>query len=497
MHSGPVRCNARIPVDAAAADPPAVRRLDGKSHRIPHSRLAVAIDTASLIATLLAVLVLTNVDSMPDGIGGFLSLRITVKNIVILGFMAGVWPLVLDACGLYQRRQPGYRHAARLILASALTSWMTMLFSVTSISGRFSTASVAMFWLFSACTLFGTRAVRTLRRVLWPPQERRVIIVGMGPRGQSLFSRLQQSERKYDVVGFVDTADHLQQGGPAGRVLGSIDELELLVMHQAIDQVFITLPVASRYREIRQVLEICERGGVKTKYRADLVDTHLARPSYDDPEHSPVVTMHVAPSDSRLILKRTIDIVGASVGLITLAPLMMVIAILIKVTSGGPVLFKQDRYGLNKRVFRMWKFRTMIDGAERQQAALEDRNEMDGPVFKIRDDPRMTPLGRILRRTSLDELPQLVHVLTGQMSLVGPRPMALRDVARFLRPEDMRRFSVRPGLTCLWQVSGRNNLGFNEWVKLDLTYIDVWSLLLDLRILARTIPAVLRGVGAS
>lgn len=483
--------------EGTATDALAMKRLHDASQRIPHSRLAVAIDTVSMIATLLGVLVFTNVDSMPNGIGGFLSLRITVKNVVILGFLAAVWPLVLDACGLYQRREKGHWEATRLLLASALTSSMTVLFSVTSISGRFSTTSVAVFWVASACTLFGTRAVRTLRKVLWPPQERRVIIVGIGPRGQSLFHRLQQSERKYEIVGFVDTADRLKHDDWGGRVLSTIDELEPLLMHQAIDEVFITLPVGSRYREIRQVLEICERGGVKTKYRADLVDTHLARPTYDDAENSPVVTMHVAPSDSRLILKRTIDIVGASIGLATLAPLLIAIAILIKATSKGPVLFKQDRYGLNKRVFRVWKFRTMIDGAERQQAALEDRNEMDGPVFKIRDDPRMTPLGRILRRTSLDELPQLVQVLTGRMSLVGPRPMALRDVARFQRPEDMRRFSVRPGLTCLWQVSGRNNLGFNEWVKLDLTYIDFWSLLLDLRILARTIPAVLRGVGAS
>ena len=201
-------------------------------------------------------------------------------------------------------------------------------------------------------------------------------------------------------------------------------------------------------------------------------------------------------------------VTGGALALLAFEPVMIAIAVTIKMTSRGPVLFGHDRYGLNKRVFRMYKFRTMVVGADRLQDTLEDRNEMDGPVFKIRHDPRVTRLGRFLRRTSLDELPQLLHVMTGHMSLVGPRPLPVRDVAssastialaapRFVQASDMRRFSVRPGLTCLWQISGRNNLGFDEWIRLDLLYIDAWSLRLDVRILLRTIPAVLRGVGAT
>ncbi len=206
--------------------------------------------------------------------------------------------------------------------------------------------------------------------------------------------------------------------------------------------------------------------------------------------------MQVAPNGSRLLLKRAVDLCGATFALLCAAPLLVLIAVAIKMTSRGPILFGQERYGRNKRIFRMLKFRTMVADADRLQQSLEARNEMDGPVFKIRDDPRITRIGRLLRKTSLDELPQLLHVLTGDMSLVGPRPLPLRDVARFTRPSDMRRFSVRPGLTCLWQISGRNGIGFEEWMRLDLTYIDRWSLTLDFYILARTIPAVLRGAGA-
>jgi lipopolysaccharide/colanic/teichoic acid biosynthesis glycosyltransferase len=160
------------------------------------------------------------------------------------------------------------------------------------------------------------------------------------------------------------------------------------------------------------------------------------------------------------------------------------------------VLFTQERYGYNKRRFRMYKLRTMVVDAEARQAGLEAMNEASGPVFKIRSDPRQTPVGRVLRRWSIDELPQLYNVLRGDMSLVGPRPLPIRDVSRFAEPALMRRFSVRPGITCLWQISGRSELTFDDWVKLDLRYIDGWSLMLDVRILLRTLPAVLRGRGA-
>jgi exopolysaccharide biosynthesis polyprenyl glycosylphosphotransferase len=206
--------------------------------------------------------------------------------------------------------------------------------------------------------------------------------------------------------------------------------------------------------------------------------------------------MHVVPDDQRLMVKRFLDSVCAAAAILVLCPIMLAAAVAVKLTSPGPVLFSQERFGLNRRRFSMLKFRTMVADAEQLQGELEDRNEAEGPVFKIAADPRVTPVGRFLRRTSIDELPQLFNIMRGEMAIVGPRPLPVRDVRRFTRASDMRRFSVRPGLTCLWQISGRSTLNFDEWIRLDLRYIDGWSLALDFRILVRTLPAVLRGTGA-
>jgi len=198
-----------------------------------------------------------------------------------------------------------------------------------------------------------------------------------------------------------------------------------------------------------------------------------------------------------LVAKRIIDILGGFILLILTSPIMLAVALLIRLTSPGPVIFSQNRSGLHGRPFRMYKFRSMVTNAEQARAELEDRNEMSGPVFKVKNDPRVTWLGSWLRRTSLDELPQLWNVIRGEMSLVGPRPLPLYETANFGDVTQRRRMSVRPGLTCLWQVRGRNQINdFKDWVQLDLEYIDRWSLLLDFQILLRTVPVVLFGWGA-
>jgi exopolysaccharide biosynthesis polyprenyl glycosylphosphotransferase len=268
-------------------------------------------------------------------------------------------------------------------------------------------------------------------------------------------------------------------------------------MRHALDEVVIALPIRSCYSAIHDVIQVCERVGVRAKYLADVFPASLAKLRFEDSRAFPTVAMAIAPEDGRLLVKRLMDITGSIVALVVLAPVMLTAALAIKLTSPGPAIFAQERFGLNKRRFRMYKFRTMIVDAEAHQSALEPLNEASGPAFKIRNDPRITPIGRLFRKTSIDELPQFFNVLRGEMSLVGPRPLPVRDVGRFTTAALMRRFSVRPGLTCLWQIQGRSELGFDEWIRLDLEYIDRWSLALDLLILARTVPAVLRGAGAA
>ena len=203
----------------------------------------------------------------------------------------------------------------------------------------------------------------------------------------------------------------------------------------------------------------------------------------------------ISPGGARI--KRLLDIVVCMAGLTLLAPLLAATALAIKLTSTGPVFFSQIRLGLNKKTFRMFKFRTMVSNAAELQTELEHLNETDGPAFKISEDPRITRVGRWLRRTSIDELPQLFNVLIGDMSLVGPRPLPVRDYEGFSVDWHRRRFSVRPGISGLWQVAGRSNLPFDEWMALDLKYISEWSLALDLKVLLKTVPAVLRGTGAT
>jgi exopolysaccharide biosynthesis polyprenyl glycosylphosphotransferase len=334
--------------------------------------------------------------------------------------------------------------------------------------------------------------VRRARRVVC-----RVIMVGSGPRAAAMWAELRGHPRvPCELVGIFDTENAAPHGAFADRSVAPLAELERALMHTVVDQVVIALPVRSCYAEIEQTIRICERAGVQSSVPADVFRPTLAQPRFERTGNVHVVAMHVVPGDWQVAVKRGLDLVGALVGLVLLAPVYAVIAIAVKVSSPGAVIFAQERYGLHKRRFRMLKFRTMVSDAEQRQADLEQLNEAVGPVFKIKDDPRVTRVGRFLRRSSLDELPQLWNVLRGDMSLVGPRPLPLRDVGRFDEPWLMRRFSVQPGITCLWQISGRSSLGFEDWIRLDLQYIDNWSLALDARILMRTFPAVFKGVGA-
>jgi exopolysaccharide biosynthesis polyprenyl glycosylphosphotransferase len=276
-----------------------------------------------------------------------------------------------------------------------------------------------------------------------------------------------------------------------------VEQLNSVIADQPVDEVLVALPIDKYGPLVEMIVRQCEEQGIIVRVRTEMSHLRIGRLYVDELEGVPVMTIQSGPQDSwELLTKRLIDLVGSVALLLALAPLFAIVALLIKFDSPGPILFAQERVGYNKRRFQVLKFRTMVVEAEKQQHMFEHLNEAEGPVFKIKKDPRTTRVGALLRRFSIDELPQLFNVFKGEMSLVGPRPLPVRDVERIDIQWHKRRFSIKPGITCLWQVKGRSNIGFNEWVRMDLDYIDRWSLGLDFRILLKTLPAVLKGPGA-
>jgi exopolysaccharide biosynthesis polyprenyl glycosylphosphotransferase len=264
-----------------------------------------------------------------------------------------------------------------------------------------------------------------------------------------------------------------------------------------VDEIAIFLPLRSFYELAAEIAKLAKQHGILVRLDTDIFDLKFAHAHTEDVDGASQIVASGSGTDGwQLLLKRAMDVACSLVLLILLSPVFLIVAALIKLTSPGPVFFSQKRVGINKRQFTMYKFRTMVLAAESMQEKLVHLNEMSGPVFKIKNDPRITSLGQFLRKTSIDELPQLFNVLKGDMSLVGPRAMSVRDYQFFNEDWQRRRFSVPPGITCLWQVLGRNTIPFEQWMILDMQYIDGWSLWLDLKILALTIPAVLRGLGA-
>jgi len=325
---------------------------------------------------------------------------------------------------------------------------------------------------------------------------RNIIIVGTGKRAQAFAEALNRhQEWGIRIVGFVDE-DRAMVGETLkyGNVLGSIDELSHLITNTQVDEVVFVVP-RKWIDRLNDAVLVCEKVGIKARLAADFFPHQIAQTAIEEIDGRPLLTFNPTPHPAGArLMKQALDLFLAPVMLILSAPLFAIAAIGIKLTSRGPVLFKQERCGLNGRKFKMLKFRTMVHNAEELKHRVTHMNEMSGPVFKAKDDPRVTRFGRFLRKFSLDELPQLINVLQGDMSIVGPRPPVPEEVALYDLSE-RRRLSMKPGLTCLWQVKGRNNTDFDEWMKLDLQYIDNWSLLLDFKILLLTLPAVIAGTG--
>ncbi len=282
---------------------------------------------------------------------------------------------------------------------------------------------------------------------------------------------------------------------PGTRVLGELPDLALILERHVLDEIIFAVP-RERLEVIERAVLLCEEQGVSVKILLDLFPARTAKMSVEELDGMPLVAMTSVPSETvPLVGKRIFDLLVSALALVVLSPLFLILAIAIKLDSSGPVFFRQRRVGLHGRPFWLYKFRSMIVGAEHMLPELQHRNEMDGPVFKIRDDPRVTRVGRWLRRSSLDELPQFWNVLLGDMSVVGPRPPIPGEVKQY-QSWQRKRLAVRPGITCTWQISGRNEVEFEKWMQLDLHYIENWSLWHDLKIVLLTIPAVIRGRGA-
>jgi exopolysaccharide biosynthesis polyprenyl glycosylphosphotransferase len=466
---------------------------------LPAARLVALLDIVLLAGALAIAFADAAAVGWPSTLRDLLTTRVRIDAALLLVATAGAAFLVLERAGLYDaaRVRRWQDETARVFAATGAIALAAGVVAGLSQSQAADIAAVARVWLVGFAAVAAARAIRA--RLARPTGYTRVLIVGSGPQAIRICRDLSADPRtRYQVLGFVDTSDRSRSAFIRRRTLGSLDALETLLAREPVDEVHVGLPVKSHYLQIQETIRVCERIGVTVMYAADIFRMALARPHVDGAVQArPRVELRLVADGWTVIAKRIADVVLAAAALLALAPLMLAIAAAVKQTSPGPVVYGQERCGLNRRRFRMFKVRTMVADADHLQASLERLNEANGPVFKIRNDPRITPIGRWLRRTSLDELPQLFNVLRGDMSLVGPRPLPLRDVARFTRSADLRRFSVRPGLTGLWQVSGRSGLDFEDWIALDLNYIDSWSLVLDAQILLRTIPAVIRGTGAA
>ena len=419
----------------------------------------------------------------------------------LLGLIVPVWITLLASLGAYGL---GWTTRSRLWLVARVSGIGLLLLTAALFFAQESEINRSLLLLFvgvSAVALLVQRALVLvwLRRRRGERWSHVAIVVGTDERAGRLIAFL----RRYPEAGWlvrgclsVDSADEVRsvEGVP---VIGTLQDLPDLLQEQVVvDEVFFAV-AAGRLDRLTEALEACENLGVDARVLVDLY-----RPAHAHSYVEELFTLPfygVSPTLTRqgaLAVKRAIDVVGAALLLLLASPLLVVVAPLIRISSRGPVIFRQVRSGFHGRAFQMYKLRTMVADAESRRSEVLHLNEMDGPVFKITDDPRRTWLGRFIRRYSVDELPQLVNVIKGEMSLVGPRPLPLYEASR-IKGVQRRRLAMRPGLSGLWQTRGRSTVDFDEWMRLDLAYVDQWSLALDLRILLTTIPVVLRGTGAS
>jgi len=459
------------------------------------SALLMSFDVVLSAFTFFVLLAIPAVSGIEDASSHMGTSMVALSVVALLA-----WPLAFQYLDIYDsmRTIDVSQVLFRLIVASVATSTVlaaaAFAFSVpVKASFPFVCGAVQLSVLgLSRILLFlPLRAIRRYGRNF-----RNVLIVGTGPRAAYVKRSIDaQPSWGLRVIGFVDETDTPVDPSLFNAKLFKLESMPSLLREQVVDRVIIAYP-RSMLPRLSPVVGVCASAGIPFTMLADLFGDFLPPPKVT--QFGSLAALEFAPVHHNpllLAIKRGMDIIGAAFALVLTAPVVAVSALAIRLQDGGPVLFRQTRCGQNGRTFTMFKLRTMCIDADSQKVELAHLNECDGPIFKCENDPRITRVGRFLRKLSLDEFPQLWNVLRGDMSLVGPRPPVPEEVDQY-QTFERRRLSMRPGITCIWQVSGRSNIGFDEWVRLDVEYIDAWSLGLDLRILLRTIPAVLRGDGA-
>jgi len=426
----------------------------------------------------------------------------SIKYFNILPVILFSWWAALTSSGLYEsfRRKRFFEIVWGIIKSAFFViiafSTLDFILKLEFISRSF----ILIFFLMSCLFLIAERLFivyffRWLRKKGY--NYRNILIVGTGQRSENFIKLIHKhNEWGLHIIGLIDADKAMLDKVVSGeKVIGTLEDIPRILHEKAVDEVVFIVP-RTWLSIIEKSLLACEIEGVKTNIAADFFNMNIARFISSDIEGMPLLSFQTTIGEEwQLLLKRIFDIIASLAGIILFAPLFIAIIIFIKAFSPGPAIFKQVRSGVNGRKFVMYKFRTMVNGAEKMKDSLNHLNEMNGPVFKIKKDPRVIRFGMFLRRSSMDELPQFFNVLKGDMSIVGPRPPLPSEVEKY-EVWQRRRMSMKPGLTCLWQISGRNNVDFDRWMILDLDYIDKWSLGLDFKILLKTIPVVLFSIGA-
>jgi len=451
-----------------------------------------------LVLTALAVYLAVWVDCQMNGCGWKVSHN--PEHLVLLALL--VWSVLMLSCPeCYQYRLRSFGQVAKSVVLTALKSmgfFLVLLYITKStIHSRLLLGSMAVFDLVFLVVfrivIFAISGYVRKRGYNF----RAVLIVGSGQIAADFISQVKKhTQWGFKLLGVIDWEIERKGKKVLGvPIIGDLEDMLSIMKNNHVD--YVIYAVSKKYLSlVEKSMLTCEEMGVNACILADFFPLKLSKKRITEFLDKPMILFTATPDKYwSMLAKYLLDRMIALAGLVMVSPIMLCTAVLIKLTSRGPIFFKQQRCGLNGRRFTLYKFRSMIENAEELKDSLSDMNEMDGPVFKITDDPRLTTIGKGLRKFSIDELPQLFNVLSGDMSLVGPRPPLPSEVSQYDHWQ-RRKLSMKPGITCLWQVNGRNDVNFQEWMKLDLKYIDNWSLWLDTKILLKTIPTVMKGTGA-